>query len=262
MINLTNDFFNDSLPCSSQTESIPKGSWPNVDYELIRQIAQPEAFVILGNRNASLPPASDEILERLFPGDPILCTASEDKILRSDFLRNLRGSLSSLIYVVPSRMRKLSDNAVATPLQAPREETIAPREYLVITIDACLEKVSTPGKPIVSCFSQAAGLPDLDHIHLLSSVILHLAAHAPLAMTVVDIGRMQAWFACLGEEESSLREFMNLAVRLGCETEGWDKCMPVWIPDVMFPGDRPKNRPVVLYFNSDNLNPSPRYRCC
>jgi hypothetical protein len=136
---------------------------------------------------------TEEIIDALFPGNPLMCAGRNNCDFATQLRKEWRGRLAALQLIVPSPM-----TARIGPTQEGKEsahalEITGPRRFLVIeqdhgTID-----------------EQAAAL-------------LHLAERAPLAVAVHSGSKsIHGWFYCAGRPEEKLREFMRYAVSLGAD---------------------------------------------
>ena len=88
---------------------------------------------------------------------------------------------------------------------------------------------------------------DQGNVDAHAALLLHLAAHAPLALAVHSgIKSIHGWFYCLGQPEEKLRRFMRYAVSLGACTSTWSRSQFVRMPDGLRDNGK---RQVVYYFN-------------
>jgi hypothetical protein len=212
----------------NQSQSIqPAPRWPSVNLE------QREAIISDGSALVDLWEASpvrfddnsahtEALIDRLFPGDPLLCCGLSKKKFATRSREQWRGKLSSLQLIVPSPMTARNG---LTKHNKPSEHALSitgPRRYLVVEFDQ----------------------GDADH-H--AALLLHLAAAAPMSL-VVHSGEksLHGWFYCLGQPEEKLRRFFNYAVSLGADRATWCSSQFVRMPDGL--RDNAK-RQVVYYFN-------------
>jgi hypothetical protein len=151
---------------------------------------------------------TEEIIDALFPGDPLLCCgktqASFDTKLRSQW----RGELASMQFIVPSPMTALKGKTQQGKESAHTKESTGPRRFLVVEQD------------IGTVDEQAA-------------VLIHLSGYAPLVCAVHSGGKsIHGWVYCAGQnEEKVLHPFMRLAVSLGADHVTWTKSQFVRMPD-------------------------------
>ena len=171
---------------------------------------------------------AEEIIDRLFPGNPLLCSADGPETATTGPRESFRGQLATKGLIVPSPMTKLTGLNQHGGESARCLENTGPRQFLIV------EQDSGPMD------EQAA-------------VIMHLAEQAPLVLVVHSGGKsLHAWFACGNQSELTVRRFFDGAVRLGADRATWTRCQLVRMPD----GTRYTNgkaiRQAVLYWNPSN----------
>ena len=228
-----------SLGCAWQPNRSAKpratySKWPAINQE------QREAIIHEGNGLADLWELSpiriednsqhtEEIIDRLFPGNPLLCCGKSNSVFDTRPRERWRGEMAKLQFVVPSPM-----SAVTGLTKEDRESkhTLAntgPRRFLVIEFDH--------------------GTTD-EH----SAILLHLAtSHAPLALAVHSGGKsLHGWFYCLGQPENRLERFMRYAVTLRADLATWTRSQFVRMPDGLRANGK---RQTVFFFNPAAINP-------
>ena len=208
----------------------PRRAWPTVNQE------QREAVVANGGGLAELWEASpvriesnegstEAIIDRTFPGNPLLCCGKSSSVFDTKPREAWRGQLAELPLIVPSPM---SATEGVTKEGKPSKHTLSntgPRRFLVVEFDT--------------------GTAD-EH----AAVLLHLANRAPLVLAVHSGGKsLHGWFYCAGQPEDRLRRFMEYAVSLGADSALWTPSQFCRIPD----GTRDNGNRQAVYF----LNPAP-----
>jgi hypothetical protein len=204
-----------------------EGPWPPVDLEKRRAILSGGARLVeLWEQSPDSwkdsAPHTEEIIDALFPGNPLLCVGRKKWDFRTRPREEWRGRLAHLQLITPSPMI-----ARTGPTQDGKEShhTLAntgARRFLVIEFDS-----GTPGE-------QAA-------------LVLHLAESAPLALALHSGGKsLHAWFYCEGQPEARLRAFMCRAVALGADKAMWPRFQFARMPDARRDNGK---RQVVYYFN-------------
>jgi hypothetical protein len=210
-------------------QTIRTSAWPKVNAE------QREAVIASGAGLVDLWEISpvrfddnkshtEQIIDRLFPGNPLLCVGKS----KSDFgdrnrtREELRGQLSVMQLIVPSPMTALTGMTQEEEESAHALSITGPRRFLVIEHDGG------------TIDEQAA-------------VLLHLAERAPLVVAVHSGSKsIHGWFFCEGQPEGKLRGFMQYAVSLGADRATWTRSQFVRMPD----GTRDNgNRQTVYFFN-------------
>src|SRR5262249_20575154 len=128
---------------------------------------------------------TEEIIDRLFPGDPLLCAGKSHCDFETRSRSEWRGELAALQVIVPSPMTARIGRTQDGKESAHTLETTGPRSFLVI--------------------EQDAGAIDEQ-----AAVLLHLAERAPLALAVHSGSKsIHGWFYCVGQSEEKLRCFMR-----------------------------------------------------
>lgn len=167
---------------------------------------------------------AEDLIDRLFPGNPLLCCGRDNYDFETKPREDWRGTLASLQFIVPSPMTERTGITQDGKESAHCLNNTGPRRFLVIEFDE--------------------GTPD-EH----STILLHLAAHAPLALAVHSGGKsLHGWFYCAGHPEDKLRRFMRHTVSLGADRATWTRSQFVRMPD----GTRNNGkRQTVFFFNPE-----------
>jgi hypothetical protein len=172
-------------------------------------------------------PHTEEIIDMLFHGNPLLCCGASNSIFNTRPREDWRGSLSGLQLIVPSPMSALTGKTKEGRTSAHTLDNTGPRRFLVV--------------------EQDAGTADEQ-----AGVLLHLASKAPLALAVHSGSKsIHGWFYCHGQPEERLRFFMRNAVEIGADPATWTRSQFVRMPD----GTRQNGaRQAVYYFNPEVIN--------
>jgi hypothetical protein len=200
-------------------------AWPRVNAE------QREAVVASGAGLVDLWEASpvrfadseshaEEIIDRLFPGNPLLCVGKSNSQFATRHRESWRGRLTDMALIVPSPMSaRTGDTQDGKESQHTLENT-GPRRFLVVEQDrGCVDEQS--------------------------AVLLHLAKRAPLALALHSGSKsIHGWFFAAGQPEERLRVFMRYAVSLGADQATWTRSQFVRMPG----GTRADGNPQVVYF--------------
>ena len=150
---------------------------------------------------------AEEIIDQLFPGNPLLCCGTRKSWVSTRPREDWRGKLSSLQFIVPSPMSARTGFTQDGQVSQRALSNTGPRRFLVVEFDAD----STD-----------------DHAALLR----HLSGEAPLALAVYSGGKsLHGWFFCERQPEQQVQAFMRYAVSLGADPATWTRNQLVRMPD-------------------------------
>jgi hypothetical protein len=171
-------------------------------------------------------PHTEEVIDQLFPGNPLLCVGAEKHDARTAPREEWRGRLERLQFLVPNPMTaKIGRNKNGQVSNRCLNNTGA-RRFLVIDFDT--------------------GEID-DH----TALLLHLAERAPLALALFSGSKsLHGWFYCAGVVEEKISRFFRYAVSLGADPTTWTLCQLVRMPDGLRENGR---RQAVYFFNAGVL---------
>jgi hypothetical protein len=187
-------------------------------------------------------PNTNEIIDLLFPGNPLLCCGWSRH--RFDTRTRARWyKLQEMQFIVPSPMTARQGLTRQAKLSAHALTNTGPRWFLNVEFDfdasnseeeaGLLERLSAEGRDVRD---------------LCAAVLLHLAEKAPLALAVHSGGKsLHGWFYCAGVPEQKVRRFFDYAVSLGADEANWTPSQFARMPD----GRREDRRRQTVYF----LNP-------
>lgn len=222
----------DSSPITGKSRqkwsAVPK--WPTVNLE------QREAIIATGAGLVDLWEASpvrfedsrkntEEIIDALFPDNPLLCVGRDNSHFATRPREAFRGALADHQLIVPSPM--VTRHGI-TQDGKKSEHTLlntGDRRFLII--------------------EQDSGTADEQ-----AAILIHLAETAPLALAVHSGSKsIHGWFYCQGQTESRLLRFMQRAVTLGADRQLWTRSQFTRMPD----GTRDNgNRQTIFFYNSRN----------
>jgi hypothetical protein len=191
---------------------------------------------------------TEEIIDLLFPGDPLLCCGWRQSIFKTHRREKWRGVLGSCSFIVPSPMLTQTGHRKSDGAQTEHSlQATARRVYLVVEFD--FSKFARDGvtpskwKPLVDEWEvQDTSVADVG-----AALHLHLAQRLPLVAATHSGGKsLHGWFAAFNRTIKELREFFAYAVSLGADPMTWTRSQFVRMPD----GRRENgNRQVTFYFN-------------
>ena len=167
-------------------------------------------------------PDAEDLVDLLFPGNPLICCAKTLSTAHTAPHEWWRGKLSGLQFIVPSPMSAETGLNQDGKVSSRCLDNTGPRRYLVV--------------------EQDSGTPDEQ-----AAILLHLAERAPLVMALTSGGKsIHAWFSCRGASDAKLKAFFDYSVMLGADPATWTPCQMVRMPE----GRRDNGkRQAVLFLN-------------
>ena len=199
-------------------------------------------------------PACEYIVERLFPGNPLLCCGKTASIFDTKPFEEWRGQLSGQSFIVPSPMSARTGLTQDGKPSAHCLNNTGPRRFLVVEFDFSMfaRDGTTPTQyaPMLTRLS-AMGISIHD---MCANLLLRLNEVAPMTLAVYSGGKStHGWWYCAGISEEKIKAFHNYAITLGADPRLWLRSQFCRMPD----GTRENgNHQPVYYFNPDTL-PTP-----
>ena len=234
-----------SLPCAWQPKgnAVPVQSakkWPSVNKEQREAIVRDNGGLV-DLWELSRPRIDDneqhteEIVDKLFPGNPLLCCGKSMSDFDTRPREDWRGELSKLQLIVPSPMtarlgKKKNPKPDENPFSAHTLDNTGARRFLICEFDT--------------------GETDAH-----AALLLHLGTIAPLVCAVHSGGKsLHGWFFVAGQPEEKVTKFFRYAVSLGADAATWTRSQFVRMPD----GTRDNgNRQTVFFLNFKPLETKP-----
>src|SRR5690606_14574395 len=179
----------------------PTRAWPEVNHAHRAGVIEAAGGFTLADMRDSSPvrldedgPDAEEIIDLLFPGNPLLCVGMRKWEACTKPREFWRGKLGRMQFIVPSPMAAETGLALDGGQSQRCLGNVGPRAYIVTEFDG-----GTPRD------QQAA-------------IIGHLSHYAPL-VAVVDSGgeSLHAWFRAAGQPEDKVLRFFRYAVSLGAD---------------------------------------------
>jgi hypothetical protein len=218
-------------PGQSAPPSTKTSHWPALDVAKREKIIEGGAgladlWELSPRPRVDVESQTEEIIDALFPGDPLLCCGESSTHFATRPRSKWRGRLAALQFIVPSPMSAISGKTKDGRESQHTLSNTGPRRFLVV--------------------EQDSGTPDEQ-----ASVLVHLAERAPLALAVHSGSKsIHGWFSCEGEPEERWHTFMRYAVSLGADHATWTRSQFVRMPD----GTRESGaRQTVYFFNREVL---------
>ncbi len=169
---------------------------------------------------------TDAIIDRLFPGNPLLCCGKSNCVFDTKPREDWREEMSTLALIVPSPMSAIEG---LTKQGKPSRHSLSntgPRRFLICEFDT--------------------GTAD-EH----AALLIHLAGYAPLVCAVHSGGKsLHGWFFVAGQPEEKVRKFFRYAVSVGADDATWTRSQFVRMPD----GTRDTGtRQIIFFFNPKSM---------
>jgi hypothetical protein len=231
-----------SQPFSQDARSSAK-DWPEADLKLIRSITldRPGKWlqelierspVRLPDMPDIQPGTTDTIINRLFPGDPLLCLGVNNYSTETYRLSRTK-NLHRFRLIVPSPMCKPVGITQDGEESGRCLDNTGPRQHLVTEFDFKeFDDQQRPTKyaPLIADWREA-GMTVQDAC---AAIILEMLLHGPLTMVVYSGGKsLHAWWWCLGESGepgTKLHKFMCGAAERGSDTATFTRSQFVRMP--------------------------------
>ncbi len=217
----------------------------DANFELIEAVAEAgNGLVDLWSaspmRLDSNTPRTAEIIDVLFPGNPLLCCGWNhyrfDTRIRTHWYK-----LSDLQFIVPNPMTAPRGPTQQQKLSAHALSNTGARRFLIVEFDF---DASTSEEARLLAGLRTAGRDVYD---LCAALLLHLAEKAPLALAVYSGGKsLHGWFYCDGVAEERVSCFFRYAVSLGADRANWNPSQFARMPDGLRDN---RKRQTVYFFN-------------
>jgi hypothetical protein len=167
-------------------------------------------------------PHTEEIIDCLFPGNPLICAGGRKERALTRSREEWRGFLDKQQFIVPSPMSAAYGVTQSGDKSMRTLANTGPRRFLVVEFDQ--------------------GNFD-EH----SKLLFHLSGFVPLVLVVHSGNKsLHGWFHCNGQGEEKINEFFRYAVSLGADRATWTPCQWVRMPD----GRRDNGKlQTVVFFN-------------
>ena len=147
------------------------------------------------------------IIDRLFPGDALLCCGKSNSNFDTKPREAWRGELSTLALIVPSPMSAVTGTTKDGKESKHTLANTGARRFLICEFDT--------------------GTAD-EH----AALLLHLGTFAPLVCAVHSGGKsLHGWFFVAGQSAAKIEKFFRYAVSLGADRATWTRSQFVRMPD-------------------------------
>jgi len=163
---------------------------------------------------------TETIIDRLFPGNTLLCCGKSSQEFDTRPREVWRGKLSALQLIVPSPMSAVTGMTKDGKESKHTLDNTGARRFLICEFDT--------------------GTPD-EH----AALLLHLGTFAPLVCSVHSGGKsLHGWFYVLGQSDAKVEKFFRYAVSLGADRATWTRSQFVRMPD----GTRDNGKRQTVFF--------------
>jgi hypothetical protein len=150
---------------------------------------------------------TEEIVDRLFPGNPLLCCGKSQSDFDTKPREDWRGALSVLQLIVPSPMSAVTGQTKDGKESKHTLANTGARRFLICEFDT--------------------GTAD-EH----AALLLHLGTFAPLVCAVHSGGKsLHGWFYVHRQRDMKVEKFFRYAVSLGADRATWTRSQFVRMPD-------------------------------
>ncbi len=224
------DAVKNSLSCAWEpNQKTPRGStvakWPSVNQEQRDAIVRDngglaDLWEMSKPRIEDNDPHTESIVDRLFPGNQLLCCGKSNSVFDTKLREDWRGDMSALSLIVPSPMSAATGLTKDGRASKHTLANTGDRRFLICEFDI--------------------GTAD-EH----AALLLHLGTFAPLVCAVHSGGKsLHGWFFVAGQPEEKVLKFFRYAVSLGADRATWTRCQFVRMPD----GVRDNGKRQTVYF--------------
>jgi hypothetical protein len=196
---------------SSETEPGYR-RWPGRNSDKIKEIVS--SGLRLSDLESSSPkrwtdgsPHTEEIIDELFPGNPLLCAGPTKTYAITQPKSQWLGRLEKQQFIVSSPMSAQVGLTKAGTESMRCLANVGPRRFLVVEFDQ-------------GSFDAHAAL------------LAHLGNYAPLVLAVHSGNKsLHGWFFAESQPEEKIQRFFRYAVSLGADSATWTPCQFVRMPD-------------------------------
>ena len=219
----------DALACAWQPTGQPSAAaprkWPAINHEQRASIIRDggglcDLWELSPVRIEDNEAHAEQIIDHLFPGNPLLCCGKSSREFDTRTRDERRGQLVRLQFIVPSPMTAKTGTTKDGRQSAHTLDNTGPRRFLVIEFDQGTTE---------------------EH----AALLMHLANYAPLVCAVHSGGKsLHGWFYAERSAPARVEKFFRYAVSLGADPATWTRSQFVRMPD----GTRDNGNRQTVYF--------------
>jgi hypothetical protein len=185
-------------------------------------------------------PSTDEIINILFPGNPLLCCGWNHHHFDTRPRKHWH-KLHDLQFIVPNPMKARRGLTKTQKLSAHALSNTGPRRFLIVEFDFA------QGSTEEARLLRKLEAESRDILDLSAALLLHLAEMAPLALAIYSGGKsLHGWFYCAGVAEENVSRFCRYGAALGADPATWISSQFARMPDGLRDNGK---RQSVYFFN-------------
>lgn len=240
--------------------------WPEANLQLIDATVRAELsnlsgkcpIAMLRQESPIISATASEIIDALFPGDPLLCVGRS----AYEFITRPKSEyrdFSNKQFVVPSPMSAVKGETQDGKLSFKSNANTGPRRFLVLEFDFSEFARDGVTPTIFAPLIRAWRTDGVEPKEAQAAIILYLKRRLEPVLVVDSGGKsLHAWFYVEGQTEDVIRATMCHAIRLGADRATYTRSQFVRMPE----GTRDNGkRQEVLYFNPNAVNQESKYEC-
>jgi hypothetical protein len=214
----------------------PEPAWPEPDYRRVYLMAKdgPGLYDLWEQSPVRFDDEEthvEEVIDALFPGNPLLCVGKSNYQFATRRREIWRGHLENYPLIVPNPMLCVSGLTAEGKQSEHTKAATARRVYLVTEFD--ISRYARDGATLTKWahIIDAWELLGITVADACATIILLLAFSQPLVCVVHSGGKsLHAWFRVFNEPEPKLKAFMRSAVVLGADHATWTASQFVRVP--------------------------------
>jgi hypothetical protein len=229
--------------------------WPEPDSKLIESICAygrglADLWEESNRRFEDNDQHTEEIIDRMFPGNPLLCCGQSDREFDTRTREEWRGELSRLQLIVPNPMTARRGATQEGKQSAHALSITGPRKYLVVELDFSIYARDGKTETIYAPLIRRLNVEGFEVADMGAAMLLHLASKGPMLLALHSGGKsMHGWFRAEGVREETLLKFMRYAAIIGADPATWSRSQFVRMPD----GPRHNGKRQTVYFQNFGL---------
>lgn len=197
-------------------------------------------------------PSPENIIDQLFPGNPMLCCGLSVQKFNTHPREGWRGMLAAQQFIVPSPMSALRGLTDDGKESAHCKANTGPRKFLVIEFDF-QEKDKSGRETAFAPMIRSLAKDEIGIHDMCAAILFLLSSIKPMTLAVSSGGKsIHGWWLVEGVSDDQVTPFWRYALSLGADPKTWLKSQFVRVPD----GVRENGKvQTALYFDPATLPP-------